>query len=168
MGIFDKITIALLAVLLLAIVGLLGWHFIDRARLQSQITAATAATTAAEKARDDAQVLARRAQEANTANLATITRLEQERAQQSALVEAEAQRRAAIQSRYDALTTRYQEAIQNDQATRAWAATALPDAVRRLLNDAGTANGDGHGNPDGDNPASGGDGVQPNVVRPVR
>lgn len=164
----SKITFALLGVLLLAIIGLLGWHFMDRASLQAQITAATAATTAAEKARDDAQTLARRAQEANQVNLATITRLEQDRAQQAALVEAEAQRRAAIQSRYDALATRYQEAIQNDQATRDWAATALPDAVRRLLNDAGAANGDGHGNPDGHASAAGGDGVQPNVVHPDR
>lgn len=164
----SKITFALLGILLLAIIGLLGWHFMDRASLQSQITAATAATTAANKARDDAQTLARRAQEANQANLATIAQLEQDRAQQAALVEAEARRRAAIQSRYDALTTRYQEAIQNDQATRDWASTALPDALRRMLNDSGAPNGDGHGNPNGDTPTAEGIPVQPNVVRPVR
>ncbi len=144
----SKITFALLGVLLVVIIGLLGWHFMDRAKLQAQIAAAVAATTGAERQRDDAQALARRAQEANQANLATIAQLEQDRAQQAALVEAEAQRRAAIQSRYDALTTRYQEAIRDDPAIRDWASTPLPDAVasgRLLYHPAGSGGGDADG-----------------------
>ncbi len=131
----TKITTSLLILALVVI----GWMAVSHSSdLKSERDAAQAAKHEAEvaaEAKRQAELRAQQAENANRSNKNTIAGLTSELGTQRLLVEQEKERARSIQARYDDLTTRYSEALQNDPKTRDWASTALPDAIAsgRLL-----------------------------------
>lgn len=152
--IFSVIVVGLLAVIV--------WMgFSHRAELADRDEAVATAKGERDSALEEKGAATTRAETAegiNKSNLGMLATLNADLQLQKEVTRQTQERSEAIQSNYDQLNSRYQEALQNDSQTRDWASIPLPESVSsgRLLYHAATAQGgDGGGNPAAAGPAAG-------------
>ena len=123
----------IMTALLLGLLGVIVWMALShRADLESAAKVAGQLRDdlgAANEAKGAANTRAEQAENLNKTNAAFISTLNSDLQLQRELVQQQQDRAEEIQTTFDQLNRRYQEALQNDPQTRDWASTDLPDSV---------------------------------------